>query len=302
MKHSKVSIIILNWNGLGDTIECLESLKKVAYPNYDVVVVDNSSEGNDAQVLKEKFGNYIHVIQNDKNYGFAGGVNIGIHYVLENTQPDHFLLLNNDAVVDPRFLDELVRIAETDERIGIVGPKIYYYNYQGKNNVIWFAGGKIQSWHPWRICHHIGKNDDDLLKYQSVANVDWITGAALMFKSCLIDKLGLLNSSYFLYKEDVEYCLKARRHGFKIVYVPSAKVWHKVGASTKKYNPTLADPSPYYLLIRQNFSQIIYVYHLLALPLLLLHWAFIYLIKYRDKKLLSRFFFHFANFILQRHR
>ena len=91
MKHSKVSIIILNWNGLGDTIECLESLKKVAYPNYDVVVVDNGSEGNDAQVLKEKFGNYIHVIQNDKNYGFAGGVNIGIHYVLENTQPDHFL-------------------------------------------------------------------------------------------------------------------------------------------------------------------------------------------------------------------
>jgi GT2 family glycosyltransferase len=301
MKHPKVAIIILNWNGLDDTIECLESLKKIAYPDYYVVAVDNGSEGNDAQVLKEKYGNYMHVIRSDKNFGFAGGVNIGIHHVLQNTQPDHILLLNNDTVVDPQFLDELVRMAETDEQIGIVGPKIYYYNYQGKNNVIWFAGGRIRLWHPW-IYQHIGKNDNDLPKYQSVANVDWITGAALMFRSCLIDKLGLLNSSYFFGNEDVEYCLKARRLGFKIIYVPSAKVWHKVSASTNKCNPTPADPLPYYQLIKHNFSQIIYFYHLLTLPLLLLYWALIYSIKYPDKKLFRRLFSNFVNITLQRQR
>ncbi len=86
--------------------------------------------------------------------------------------------MNNDTVVDPQFLDELVRMAETDEQIGIVGSKIYYYNYHGKNNVIWFAGGRIRLWHPW-IYQHIGENDNDLPKYQIVANVDWITGATL---------------------------------------------------------------------------------------------------------------------------
>ena len=295
MRYSEVAVIILNWNGVEDTIGCLESVKKMTYPKYDVVVVDNGSVGNDAQILKEQYGGSIHLIQNQKNLGFAGGVNVGLRYGLGNIHPEYFLLLNNDTVVDPALVDELVGIAETDERIGIIGPKIYYFDRLGKNNVIWSAGGKIQPWRQW-IYHHIGEDDDDLPKYQKVAGVDWITGAALMLKSRVIEELGLFDASYFFGNEDVDYCLKARKHGFKIVYAPAARVWHKVGAS--KY---LADPSPYFRFIKQNFSKTVYVYHLLTLPLLFLNQVLIYSTRYRNRKTLGRLFYYFANFVLRKH-
>jgi hypothetical protein len=125
--HPKVSIIVLNWNGLEDTIECLESLRKITYPNYGVIVVDNGSEGNDVEVLKEKFGDYIHIIENDRNYGTAEGYNIGMRHAFESLASEYILLLNNDTVVDADFLIELVTVAERNGHIGMVGPVIYDY-------------------------------------------------------------------------------------------------------------------------------------------------------------------------------
>ena len=122
----RVCIIILNWNGLEDTVECLGSLNKITYPNYEIIVVDNGSRGNDAELLKQRCGDYIHVIENDKNYGFAEGCNIGMRYAIEE-RADYFLLLNNDTVVDSIFLDELIKTAENDIA-GIVGPAIYFYD------------------------------------------------------------------------------------------------------------------------------------------------------------------------------
>jgi len=299
MSYPKVSIIILNWNGLEDTIECLESLQKINYPNYEVIVVDNGSRGNDAQVLQEKFGDYVHLIKNDKNYGFAKGNNIGIRYAFDNPSSEYFLLLNNDTAVAPNFLAELIKAARSDASIGIVGPKIYYYDFEGRNNVIWFAGGKI-SWYRLNVFYHIGLRDGDLPKYQTIASVDWITGSAMMFKRQVIENLSLLNVQYFFGIEDVEYCLKARKHGFSVVYVPTARVWHKVSASAKRYNPTLTDLSPYYYFIRQNFSPLVYAYQLLILPVRLFQWAIAYVLKYRDKETLVRFLFNFKNFVLKR--
>ena len=126
--NPKVSIIILNWNSLDDTVHCLESLEKITYPNYDIIVVDNGSKGNDAEILREKFKGYIHIIENDKNYGFPEGCNIGMRYALKNSAPDYILLLNNDTTVAPDFLAEMVKIAESDPLIGIAGPKIYFYH------------------------------------------------------------------------------------------------------------------------------------------------------------------------------
>jgi len=300
MNHPKVSIIILNWNGLEDTVECLESLRKITYPNYDVVIVDNGSEGEDVRILREKFGDYIHIIENDRNYGFAEGNNIGIRHTLRNSKSTYLLLLNNDMIVAPDFLTELVEVSESDAEIGIVGPKIYYYDFDGRNDVIWYAGGKIQWWRQW-VYRHIGENDDDLPQYQTITSVDWITGAAMMLKRCIIEELSLLNPRYFFGNEDVEYCLKARKHGFKTIYVPSAKVWHKIGVSRKKYDPSLADLSPYYQFIKQNFSVLVYVYHWLLLPVLLFQWGISYLVKYRDRETLLTFLSNFKRFILQRH-
>ena len=121
MNHPKISVIILNWNELDDTIECLDSLKKITYPNYEIIVVDNGSKGNDAQVLQEKFSDYIHLIQNDRNYGFTGGTNIGMRYALNNSAPDYILVLNSDTVVDSEFLAEMVKVTEADPASGIAG-------------------------------------------------------------------------------------------------------------------------------------------------------------------------------------
>lgn len=299
MNHARVSIITVNWNGLADTTECLESLKKVTYPDYEVIVVDNNSDGNDAQVLKDKFGDYIHLIENDKNYGFGEGFNTGIRYVLAGSPPEYILIINNDVVVAPDFLDELMKVAESDEQIGILGPKIYYYDYEGRKDVIWSAGGRIRRW-ALKIHRQMGENDDDLPKYQAVKDVDWITGAVLMFKSSLTEKVGLLNPWYFIGHEDIEYCLKARRIGFKVFYVPTARAWHKVGVSAKKFHITYADPSAYYYLIKQCFPLYVYIYHLLLSPFLFFRWALLYLIKYRDRHTLRRFLSDFTGFILQR--
>jgi len=295
LDYPKVSIIVLNWNGLDDTIECLESLHKITYPNYQVIVVDNGSEGEDVRVLGEKFGYYVHIIENDRNYGFAEGNNIGMRYAINSYAPDYLLLLNNDTVVAPDFLDELVKVVESDSKIGIASPKIYYYEFKSRNDVIWFAGGRIEWWRRW-VYPHIGCRDNDLPQYQKITTVDWASGAAMLLKSSVVEKLSLLNSGYFFGNEDVEYCIKARKNGFNIVYVPAARVWHKIGMTRDKLGvpkgkdePDFVSLYPYYRFIRRNFSSLVYVYHLLLLPTTLFQWGLSYIVRRRDKDTLFRF-------------
>lgn len=228
MSWPEVTVVILNWNGLEDTLECLESLRKITYPNYKVVVIDNGSKGNDAQILEEKFGNFIHLIRNEINIGFAGGNNIGIQWAL-NRDTNHVLLLNNDTVVDPRFLKELVRAAESDQRIGIVGPKIYYYYWP---NRIYSAGGKINFWTGKAPTTGARQIDDGT--FDSTKEVDYTSGCALLIKEETIRKIGFLNDMYFAYYEETEWCVKARRQGYKVVYVPKAKIWHKTPRGARK--------------------------------------------------------------------
>jgi len=237
MNQPKVSIIILNWNGLEDTTECLESLKQITYSNYKVIVVDNGSQGNDVQVLKERFGDYIHLIENDRNYGYTGGSNIGIRYARSNRSSDYILLLNNDTVVDPEFLTEMVKVAEGDLAIGIAGAKIYYYD---NPNQLQDIRGKINLWkgEPASLLQvvatEIRRTEIDKEQYDITREADWIGGCCFLIKKGALENIGLFDESYFCYWEEVDYCLRARRAGYKVIYVPAAKVWHKLGQSTRK--------------------------------------------------------------------
>ena len=287
--YPKVVIIILNWNGLDDTIECIESLKRISYPNYAIVVVDNASQGDDAVQLKKRYGDTISLIINDHNYGVSRGFNSGIRYAMTTNETDYIIKMNNDMVVAPDFLDELIKVAEGDDQIGIVGPKIYYYNFQGASDIIWSAGGTIRPW-AVKICQQVGQGSHDLPKYQTIRTVDWITGALHLTKRSVIEAAGLLDPCYFFGYGDVEYCLRARRHGFRIVYVPTARIWHKVGVSAEKAHRTYAEPLPYYHLIQHSFPLYIYLYHLGLMPLLILRWALFYLLKRRDRHSLRTFF------------
>jgi len=227
MSFPKVSLILVNWNGLEDTIECLESLKKITYPNYEIIVVDNDSKGDDVKILESKFGSYIHVIQNDKNYGFAKGCNTGIEDALARGT-DYVLLLNNDTVVAPDFLEELVEVAQKDAKVGIVGGKIYFYE---SPEMIWFAGGSINYWTgntPIR-----GKSQIDCGQFDDVCEVDWVVGCMMLISRDLLLTAGLLDDRFFFGWEDVDLCVRAKKSGYKVLFAPGSKIWHKAFAPGK---------------------------------------------------------------------
>jgi len=237
INQPKVSIITLNWNGLEDTTECLESLQRINYPNYEVIVVDNGSEGNDAQVLEERFGDYIHLIREDRNYGCAGGANIGMKYVLNNSNSDYLLLLDNDTVVDPDFLTEMVKVAEADPAILIAGAKIYYYD---KPDRLQYLGGKIDLWKEITAVTSsiireriLRRKDIDAGQHDSIKEVDHVCFWCALFRRRSPESIGLLDETHFHGFEDVDYCLKVKKAGSKTVYVPKAKVWHKARSANK---------------------------------------------------------------------
>jgi len=237
MISPNVSIILVNWNGLEDTIECLESLRHITYPDYNVIVVDNGSRGNDAQALSEKFGAYIYLIQNADNYGFAGGVNAGMKYARDDLKADYVLLLNNDTVVDPEFLTEMVRVVGSDPTIGIAGAKIFYYDEPEQLQSVYcrvnlLTGQPTQT--PLMIDSNIRHKVTDNGQYNSVKKVDWVTGCCFLIKRVVLESIGLLDEGYFYYWEETDYCYRARQAGYKTIYVPQARVWHKGGRSVKK--------------------------------------------------------------------
>jgi len=230
MKLPQVSIILLNWNQEEITLDCLNSLMKLDYLNYKVILVDNSSFNNSVKKIKQMFPE-ITLIQNRENLGFTEGNNVGISYGINNGS-DYILLLNNDTIVDKNFLKELALVAEKDSTTGIVGPKIYFYDEPKK---IWFAGGKIN----WQegIKYHIGAYEIDHGQYDKIREVDYITGCALLIKREVIEKIGLLDSRYFIYFEETDWNLRAKKAGYKILYVPEARIWHKISLAMGSGTP-----------------------------------------------------------------
>src|SRR6185437_6497170 len=153
-RKPKVSIIVLTWNSYEITRDCLLSLRKVDYPNFEVVLVDNGSADSSPETLAREFPE-VTLIRNPKNLGFTGGNNVGMRNVLSRGT-DYVLLLNNDTVVAPDFLAELVEVAESNPRIGVLNPKIYYFE---PSDVIWYGGGTHKPW--WSFPKHLGLLQQD---------------------------------------------------------------------------------------------------------------------------------------------
>jgi GT2 family glycosyltransferase len=256
MTCPRVSIIVLNWNGLKDTIECLESLKKITYPNYEVIVVDNGSKGNDAQVLEEKFGDYIHLIRNNKNSGYTGGNNIGVRYALTYSVPDYVLILNNDVVVDQAFLTEMVGAA-ADGQVGLVGPKAYVYgSSDSRLELVWYEVDMHKG-----KASHVGRWEIDHGQYDEVRQVDYVQGSCLLVRQEVIQTVGLFDEEYFCYWDETDYCYRVREAGYRIIYAPHAKIWHKKFLNLKPWYRTLRRrdqvntlPASLYFMTRNNFK------------------------------------------------
>ena len=219
MKTPQVYIIILNWNGLNDTLECLESVYKLDYSNFKVVVVDNGSSDNCPEIIYKRYPK-IKLIKNEGNYGYTGGNNIGMRYALgENA--DYVWLLNNDTVVYPDCLSKIIETAESSKKIGLVSPMIYYFESPDQCQ---FAGSCID----WGLFTVMYPETNDLVRneYQRGENV-CLWGTALLIKRKLIEKIGLLKEGYFAYYEDTEYSLRSLVNNFKNVVCIEARVLHK---------------------------------------------------------------------------
>lgn len=225
MQPPSVCIVILNWNGWQDTVECVESCRNLSSPNIRILVVDNGSTDGSESYLRERFPD-IELVQTGKNLGFTGGNNIGIQHAL-NDKADYIILLNNDTIVDREFVTEMATIAETDPSIGMLCPKMYFYD---RPDTLWYAGASFHPWLGWG--RHRGYNARDIGQFDTVEETERPSGCALMVSSALCGKIGLLRDEYFCYCEDIDWGMRARNGNFKIVYVPTSKIWHKVSRSS----------------------------------------------------------------------
>ena len=208
----KIFIIILNYNGKETIKKCLDSVFYSDYHGLEAVVVDNDSKDGSFELAKDLYSKF-HFIKNAKNYGFSAGNNIGIRFALEK-MADYIFLLNNDAILEKNTLSKLVGIAER-KKAGIFSPLIY-----DRENRIWFAGGKIK-WLKMKTVHK-SQAAKDTKPYLT----DYISGCAMLIKKEVFKKIGLFSEDYFLYYEDADFCIRAKKNGFECMVVPSAKTTH----------------------------------------------------------------------------
>lgn len=283
--NTKIYIIILNYNGWADTIECLESVLRNNYPNYQVIVLDNNSPNNSMEYIKawaegkldvwvnptnplrklsyppvpkpipyvyynreeaEKGGNPqiekklegqipegittkypLVFIQTGENLGFAGGNNIGIKYALAKDDFDSIILLNNDTVIEKDSISKLFEAKENYRNKAIYGGRIYYYYDIDK---IWYDGGHFNEWLGRATHIKMGKRN---IPIKPVSEVNFITFCLVLIPKQIIKEIGLLDESYFMYVEDLDYSYKIWKKSYKLYHVSSSQIWHKVGASSE---------------------------------------------------------------------
>jgi GT2 family glycosyltransferase len=219
----KIAIIVLNWNGSQDTLACLESLKQLTYPNYEVIVVDNGSTDGSITVIRALFPEHL-LIENQINLGFAEGNNIGLRAAMQRGA-DFFFLLNNDTVVASDILEQFTTTFQIYPEAGILGAKILLFN---ERETLDHLGGM---WNRKTGAFTFTGRRDRESNWQTPQELDYVCGAGMIVKKSVIEKIGYFDPRFFLIWEESDYCFRARAAGFKIVTCPQAKLWHKVSAS-----------------------------------------------------------------------
>jgi GT2 family glycosyltransferase len=221
----KVGVVIVNYNGFEYTAECVKSILASSYDNLDVIVVDNASTDGSVEKLGDLFRTEITLLRSEKNIGFAGGTNIGIKTAVDRGC-EFVLLLNNDTIVDEFLIQNMVH-SSIENGNALIAPKIFYFD---ESDVLWFAGGFID----WKkgIGIHYGMNCQECDAFNVQKEIDFATGCCILVPKKTFDNVGLLDEAYFLYFEDTDFSVRVKRAGMRIVYEPSAVLWHKVSSTT----------------------------------------------------------------------
>lgn len=240
MAQPHVVTVILNTNRRADTLACLASLQQNTYPRHTVIVLDNASSDGSVDAIRASFPS-VQIVSLTENRGYAGNNNVGLHAALEQ-RADWVFVLNEDTILDPDCLTHLVEAGENDARIGVVGPMVYHHD---EPTVIQSAGGELSRW--WEA-RHAGQNEEDRGQFARPREVDWVSGCAIMVRRAVVEQAGMLDERFFYYWEETEWCLRARKAGWRILHAPGARLWHK--GVQRNYRP---GPSVTYYNTRNRF-------------------------------------------------
>ncbi len=219
-----VYLVVLNWNGFDDSHECLQSLGRLAYPRYRLLVVDNGSSDDSAERLVHEHPE-IEIVRCAENHGIAAGYNRGIEQAYARGA-DYVVVMNNDLVFDPAFLSHIVAVCRGFPDCGIVMPKIYYYD---EPNIIW-AAGAYPRWMASNIVMR-GYQRPDRPEYGRTEAIEFAPSCCLLLTRELVEKIAF-DEHYFFYYDDWDFCVQARNAGKRLVFAADAKIWHKVSRST----------------------------------------------------------------------
>lgn len=235
----KVYIILVNYNGIADTKECLKSLQNITYPNYDVIIVDNASKDHDALMQDKEIQNNAILIFSKYNNGFSDGNNQGIAYAL-NHNADYVLLLNNDTIVEKDFLEALVSTAEKHSDTGIVTGNIFYYS---QPDMLWYSNGSFDK--KTCITEMVQPTEYEETK------ITFACGCLMLIRASVLQQIGMLSDKFFLYSEDTDFCCRVAKAGYQLYWTKKSVIYHKVSASTINNS----DFQQYYL-VRNNLLMI----------------------------------------------
>jgi len=216
-----VSILIVNWNGLDYLKNCLLTIAKIDYSNYEIVIFDNGSTDGSVEFAREYYP-HAKLIENNSNIGFVGGNNEGYKYC----RGEYILFLNNDTLVEKDFLDALVAKIESSDKIGGVQPKLLKFDQETIDG----AGSYLTN---YGFLYHYGYREKDGQKFKQGKKIFSVKGAAMMFKREVLEKVGLFDPDYFAYFEETDLCWRVWLAGYEIFYVPASVVYHKAGGTTE---------------------------------------------------------------------
>ena len=223
--------VILNTNRRDDTLECINSLNASTYDNHSIIVLDNQSTDGSVDVIKNTYPE-IQIIELHENLGYGGNNNVGIKAAIER-KADWIFVLNEDVIVSPNCLEQIVESGERDPDIGIIGPIVYHHQ---SPHLIQSAGGTLGQ--HWEVAH-AAVDEPDHGQFNNTREVDWISGCGIVVRRQAIEEVGLIDDRFFYYWDETEWCMRMHDNGWKVILVPSAKIWHKGVTVNHQPKPTV---------------------------------------------------------------
>lgn len=226
MSQPSVGVVIVNWNLKDSLRETLQSFRRVNYPALQIVVSDNASTDGSVEMVRQEFPE-VRLLTREKGLGYAKGASLGLEALVDQTK--YIFSTTNDVEVDPDMIRRLVDYAEQNSQVGVVGTKILFHD---RPDVIWHAGGRINPWHGHS--RHFGWERKDHPRFDTPRDCDYVTGCGFLLRSDALKKAGYFKTDLVFYFEDAELCYRIRKHGYRIAYLPAARMWHKVGTTLAK--------------------------------------------------------------------